>query len=96
MQRILKCCQVIEIFCILYSSCLSERRTYIVQKHFLDGIQPCTRILSYDLEVVVDDHLAEEAAYSQQHGKVSIDAVAEGQYDDIRRELRKENFYCKS
>ena len=39
---------------------------------------------------MVDDHLAEEATSSQQHGQVPIDTVAEGQHDDIRRELRKE------
>ena len=39
---------------------------------------------------MVDDHLAEEATGSQQHGQVPINTIAEGQHDDIRRELRKE------
>ena len=45
------------------------------------------RLFSDDLEVVVDDHLAEEATPSEQHGHVPIDAVAEGQQDDVRRKL---------
>lgn len=52
-------------------------------------IQPSFGVLSDDLEVVVDDHLAEETTCSQQHGQVSIDAVAESQHDHIRRELKK-------
>ena len=66
--------------------------TYISQKLFLNRIQPSLWILRNDLEVVVDDHLAEKAAFSQQHDQVTIDAVAEGQHDDIRCELKKKVF----
>ena len=47
---------------------------------------------------MVDDHLAEEARCSQQHCQVPINTIAEGQHDDIRRELIKEmkTFILKS
>ena len=64
--------------------------TYFTQKLLLNGVQPSIGFLCDDPEVVVHDHLAEEATASQQHGQVPIDAVAEGQHDDIRRELKKE------
>ena len=69
--------------------------TYFSQQLLLYRIQPSVKLFSDDLEVVVDDHLAEEATCSEQHGHVPIDAVAEGQYDDIRSELRKENCHDK-
>ena len=68
----------------------NQKLTHHFQQLLLHRIQASVRLFSNALEVVVDDHLAEVAACSEQHGHVPIDAVAEGQHYDIWIKLGKE------
>ena len=63
--------------------------TYFSQQLLLYRIKPSVRIFSNELEVVVYDHLAEQAACSEHHGHIPIEAEAIGQYDDIWIKLGK-------
>ena len=50
-------------------------------------IEPGPGVPRDHLEIVSDHHRTEDAVTPEEHGQVAVDAVAEGQEDDGRLEL---------